>query len=111
MTIPVRTCLIGVGSMALHHIRKMLLQRDLTDIRVVCEPSQLAYTLACEVFKAAGVEPPPNEQDLRKLIDRYGAELDAAFIITPHAYHHDQTIMCLEAGIDVLLEKPMVMNV
>ena len=26
------------------------------------------------------------------------------------AYHHDQTKACLEAGLDVLLEKPMVMN-
>jgi predicted dehydrogenase len=32
------------------------------------------------------------------------------FIITPHAYHHDQTKQCLEAGLDVLLEKPMVMT-
>ena len=40
----------------------------------------------------------------------HAGELDAAFIITPHAYHHDQTVACLEAGLDVLLEKPMVMN-
>jgi predicted dehydrogenase len=36
--------------------------------------------------------------------------LDAVFIITPHAYHHDQTQQCLKAGLDVLLEKPMVIN-
>jgi predicted dehydrogenase len=39
-----------------------------------------------------------------------GSELDATFIITPHALHHDQTVACLEAGLDVLLEKPMAMN-
>ena len=36
--------------------------------------------------------------------------LDAAFIVTPHNLHHDQAKMCMEAGLDVLLEKPMVMN-
>jgi predicted dehydrogenase len=36
--------------------------------------------------------------------------LDAAFIVTPHVYHHDQAVACMEAGLDVLLEKPMVMN-
>jgi predicted dehydrogenase len=44
------------------------------------------------------------------LLAEYGRQLDAAFIITPHACHHDQTKACLEAGLDVLLEKPMVMN-
>ena len=37
-------------------------------------------------------------------------ELDAVFIITPHVLHFAQAKACLEAGLDVLLEKPMVMN-
>ncbi len=32
------------------------------------------------------------------------------FIVTPHALHFEQASACLEAGLDVLLEKPMVMN-
>jgi len=47
---------------------------------------------------------------LAKLLSDHKGAIDAAFIITPHAYHHDQTTACLEAGIDVLLEKPMVMT-
>ena len=31
-------------------------------------------------------------------------------IITPHVFHAAQATACLEAGVDVLLEKPMVMN-
>jgi predicted dehydrogenase len=30
--------------------------------------------------------------------------------VTPHALHFEQATACLEAGLDVLLEKPMVMN-
>ena len=53
---------------------------------------------------------PPNEPDLATLLEQYAAELDAVFIVTPHNLHHDHATLCLEAGLDVLLEKPMVMN-
>jgi predicted dehydrogenase len=62
------------------------------------------------VFKDHGVEPPPNQPDLYRFLADYGEKLDAVFILTPHKYHHEQAKACLEAGLDVLLEKPMVMN-
>ena len=31
-------------------------------------------------------------------------------IITPHALHYSQAVACLKAGLDVFMEKPMVMN-
>ncbi len=37
-------------------------------------------------------------------------DLEAAFIITPHAFHHKQATLCMQAGLDVLLEKPMALN-
>jgi predicted dehydrogenase len=96
--------------MARYHIRSMLGQQETTRIAIVCEPSATAYAHTCELFKQAGLEPPPDEPDLDRLLAGYGGELDAALIATPHAYHHDQAKACLEAGLDVLLEKPMVMN-
>ena len=110
MTQRVRAAIVGCGSMARHHIRSMLRQLDTTEIRVLCEPSPEAYAATAEIFDGAGLPPPPNEPDLQSLLNAYGGALDAAFIITPHAYHHDQSVVCLEAGLDVLLEKPMVMN-
>ncbi len=109
-TKPVQAAIIGCGGMARYHIRAMLQQTDTTHIAVVCEPSSVAYEVVAENFAAAGLEPPPNQPDLARLLSDYGDRLDAAFIITPHAYHHDQAKACLEAGLDVLLEKPMVMN-
>jgi predicted dehydrogenase len=110
LTNPSKPTLIGCGGMARFHLRNMLQQLDTTRITVVCEPSPQEYAATAEVFQQAGQEPPPNQPDLRRLLADYGAQLDTAFIITPHAYHHDQTQACLEAGLDVLLEKPMVMN-
>ncbi len=106
----VRTAMIGCGGMARHHLRVMLQQQDTTEVTVVCEPSPEAYAAAARVFEEAGLPAPPNQPDLGRLLANYADGLDAAFIITPHAYHHDQAKACLEAGLDVLLEKPMVMD-
>ena len=107
---PVRTVMIGCGGMARHHIRNMVKMKDTTQISVVCEPSAQAYEDTAALFEEAGLPVPTNQPDLAKLLSDHKGAIDAAFIITPHAYHHDQTTACLEAGIDVLLEKPMVMT-
>ncbi len=100
--------MIGCGGMARYHIREIVKQTDGSEITVMCEPSEAAYEASAQLYLDAGLEPPPNEPDLVRLLADY--PLDAAFIITPHVFHHDQTVACLEAGLDVLLEKPMVMN-
>lgn len=106
----VRMALVGTGGMARHHTRRILQQQETTRIHVVCEPSGTAYEAFCELYDEVGLEPPPNEPSLEHLLEQHGADLDAAFIITPHAYHFEHAAACMEAGLDVLLEKPMVMN-
>ena len=106
----VKTVIVGCGLMAREHLKNMLLQLDTTEISIVCEPSTVAYDEMCKVFATFGLNPPPNEPNLDKLLSTYAKSLEAAFIITPHSLHYGQTKMCLEAGLDVLLEKPMVMN-
>ncbi len=106
----VQTAVIGTGNMSRGHIRRMLQQRDTTRIRVACEPSAEAWAAASAIFEEAGQEPPPNVPDLEHLLDEHGAALDAALIVTPHNLHYSQASMCLEAGVDVLLEKPMVLT-
>jgi predicted dehydrogenase len=86
----------------------MLLQTDTTEIVVLCDPSPKAIAETAKIFEAATVKLPPVETDLETVLRTY--DLDAAFIATPHVLHHDQAKACLEAGIDVLVEKPMVMN-
>ena len=102
--------MIGCGGMARGHIRSMLAQQDSTTISVVCEPSEANYAQVVALFTEAGLTPPPNQPNLDLLLRDYGSELDAAFIITPHSYHFAQTQACMEAGLDVLLEKPMVIT-
>lgn len=108
MSSPVAMAMIGCGGMARHHMRNILKQLDTTRVTVVCEPSPEAYAAFAKIFTDAGQTAPPNETDLGQLLARH--KVQTAFIVTPHAFHHDQTQACLEAGVDVLLEKPMVMN-
>jgi predicted dehydrogenase len=106
----VKVAMIGTGGMARHHIRGMLQQTDTTQIVVVCEPAEAAYNAAADLFREQGLEPPPNQSDFEAFIDEYAAQVDVAFIVTPHNLHYPQAVACMEAGLDVLLEKPMVMS-
>jgi predicted dehydrogenase len=105
---PHRVAIIGCGGMARHHIRQILKQSETTEISVLCEPSSEQYEKTAAVFQEMGADIPPNQPDLSQLLA--DDKLDSAFIITPHANHYAQTAACMEAGLDVLLEKPMVMN-
>jgi predicted dehydrogenase len=107
---PVRLAVVGTGLMGRHHLRIILENFPQTSIPIVCEPVLDAFDVAAALFVDAGRPIPENEPDLDKLLANHGDRLDSVFLITPHALHHDQTVACLEADLDVLLEKPMVMN-
>ncbi len=106
----IRAALLGCGLMARHHVTHILQHFPKTEFPVVCDPSEEAYAEMSKIFQRAGRDVPPNEPILEKLLNDFAKNLDAVFIITPHAVHHDQAKACLEADLDVLLEKPMVMT-
>ncbi|MBL8094808.1 MAG: Gfo/Idh/MocA family oxidoreductase [Anaerolineales bacterium] len=105
---PLRLVLVGAGGMMRHHITDLLKMRDRVEVVAIAEPDDKQARLTRAVFVAGGVKPPTRIRELDGLLKRVKA--DAAFIASPHVYHHDQTVACLETGLDVLLEKPMVMN-
>jgi predicted dehydrogenase len=106
---PTRVGFIGTGVMARVHLETMLDRPD-TVIPVVCEPSPSAYAATVELFAQHGLGAPTNEPDWQRFVKTQAPHLDAVVIITPHALHFPQATACLEAGLDVLLEKPMVLT-
>src|SRR4029078_1967134 len=96
--------------MARHHIKQMLKQQDTTEIVALCDPSEKMLAVAGELFEAEGMGVTTSGPEREPLVQEFKGGLDAALIVTPHAFHLKQATACLESGLDVLLEKPMVMN-
>ncbi len=106
----VRLGMIGVGGMARYHISNILKQTYTTQVTAICEPSGDNYEKAADMFDKAEQPVPPCERDFDKFLKKHAKNIDAAFIITPHNQHFPQSKALMEAGVDVLVEKPMVMN-
>jgi predicted dehydrogenase len=70
----------------------------------------MAYGLAEKLFEERILPLPPNEPDWQRFVETYADQLDAVVIVTPHVLHFAQAAACMEAGLDVILEKPMVMT-
>lgn len=103
-----RVALVGCGSMGRVHVHQLL---ELPEVRVdaLCDPVRKnlrAYQK--ELFTPRGLEPKAYTDYERMLKD---LKLDAVVLVTPHALHHPQTCAALDAGLHVLVEKPMVTNV
>jgi len=103
----VRTGIIGCGTISRFHVNNMFKHKN-TEIVALCDPFQESIDLLAKEFTASKKVIPPNEPDIQKFLQSF--DLDAVLIATPHAMHHDHTVAALEAGLDVLLEKPMVVN-
>jgi predicted dehydrogenase len=104
------TCIVvGTGGFARWHIRTMLEQRRTTDIVGLVEPGSASRVATASLFAERGLACPPFYDTIRKLIRAVGPA-DAALVCTPHKFHLENTRDCLKNGMDVLLEKPMVMN-
>ena len=103
------TVMIGCGGMAQYHLRDIFKMRDSTKVEALVEPSKRMIKRTLDVFGKFDIPLPPVYPSLDEFL-KSGPKPETAFIITPHNMHFSQTKACLEAGMDVLLEKPMVMN-
>jgi len=87
---------IGVGYLGQHHARLYSRMAGVRLVGVVDPVAERAATVArethCTVF--------PD-------IDRLGKEVKAVSVVVPTVLHHEIALRCLDAGLDVLLEKPM----
>jgi predicted dehydrogenase len=96
----IKTIVVGTGGMARHHIRLMLEQKRSTDMVGFVETSE---------DQRKEVQKPPFFRTIGEFIKNQG-DANAALIVTPHKFHFENARECLTNGMDVLLEKPMVMN-
>jgi predicted dehydrogenase len=108
MAQPVRIAIIGCGGMAGGHLNAYLRikekEPDKVELVAMCDPVEdRAANFAKRVEDATGKRP----SIYTKVEDMLAKEnLDGADICSPHAYHHINGVACLEAGVNVIIEKP-----
>jgi len=105
----VHAIVVGTGGFARHHIRTMLDMKRRTALVGFVEPADASRQATAALFAERGLPCPPFYGTVRELVQAQGPA-DAALICSPHKFHFENAKDCLLNGMDVLIEKPMVMN-
>jgi predicted dehydrogenase len=105
----IATIVVGTGGFARNHIRAMLGQKNTTRIVGFVEVSPEQQEATRALFTERKRPCPPFYKTIKELLNAQGPA-DTACICTPHKFHFENTRDCLAAGMNVFLEKPMVMN-
>ncbi|MFN7900907.1 MAG: Gfo/Idh/MocA family oxidoreductase [Synechococcaceae cyanobacterium] len=93
---PVRVGVIGIGNMGWHHARVLSLLRD-AELVGVADPDAARGALAVEQFNCRWFA------DYQELLP----EVEAVCIAVPTLLHHRVGMQALNAGLHVLIEKPI----
>ena len=93
---PVKVGVIGIGNMGWNHARVLSLLRD-AELVGVADPDAARGALAKEQFGCEWF------QDYNALIP----QVEAVCIAVPTLLHHPVGMACLQAGVHVLIEKPI----
>jgi predicted dehydrogenase len=99
---PLRLALLGAGQIAIQsHLPGALACRDVV-VTAIVDP---VVERAASAARMYGIRPLLTADPGKAL-----ASVDAAIVATPNATHRDIALQCLEAGVHVLIEKPMTVT-
>ena len=101
--------IVGTGSIARCHLQSMLQQTRTTDVVGLVEVSEKQRQATRDLYAERKLPCPPFYESIKELVAKQGAA-DASFVCTPHSFHLENTRDSLLCGMDVLLEKPMVIS-
>ncbi|MBN8950566.1 MULTISPECIES: Gfo/Idh/MocA family oxidoreductase [unclassified Rhizobium] len=110
MSKPVRLAVIGTGLKAAEYARSWARMPEVEFIAVT-DVSSASRGRFSEICTAAGRMAPLEFDDFRTMLVQCKGNLDAVYISTPHAFHAEQALAVIHAGLDLFLEKPMVTTV
>ncbi|MFW5984848.1 MAG: Gfo/Idh/MocA family protein [Halanaerobiaceae bacterium] len=101
MTKKIKVAIIGTGGIA--HVHSKVYHK-IPEVEMVglCD---IVPGKAQKFAKEEGWDKAKTYRDHEKLL--HDLEVDAVSVCTPHAFHAEVSINCLEAGVNVLCEKPM----
>jgi len=99
---------IGPGGMGTAHLR-LLSKRSDVEVAYVCDPDRKRLADAAKVVLDATGKAPKAVEDMRQLLD--DARVEAVWIATPDHWHAPASILALNAGKHVYVEKPCCHNI
>lgn len=101
MSTHLKMALIGAGLIGRAHLERLDASPDCA-CAAICDPTDAARALAAE----RGMRWFPSPREMLAAM-----RPDGAIVATPNALHVPQAIDCLEAGVPVLVEKPLAESV
>jgi predicted dehydrogenase len=103
----VRVAVVGFNGRGKAHISAYLKMPNV-EIAALCDVDEAVVASGCKMVEAAGKKRPATYADIRRVLD--DQSIDAVSIATPNFHHTLQTIWAVQAGKDVLVEKPVSYN-
>jgi len=103
MTKKIRFGVLGLGTMGILYAR-LAQQNPDVDLVAICDKDESRLELVAGEFPTAS-----KFSDMAEMIRQ--SKLDAVGVITPDFAHFDPVIMGAEAGLHLLIEKPLAMEV
>ena len=100
--------LIGSGGMGSDHL-SLLASRPDVEVAYVCDVDRNRLETAARAVQSATGNAPMAVTDLRRVLD--ARDVDAVFIATPDHWHAPASILALDAGKHVYVEKPCCHNI
>ena len=106
----VRLGVIGAGLKAADYARSWVRMPEVEFV-AAADVNAASRQRLSEICLEAGRPAPREFEDYRSMLAGCAGDIDAVYISTPHAFHGEQAIAVVEAGLDLFLEKPMVATV
>jgi len=102
-TMGLSTAVLGVGRAGIHHVHAYAASDNVSHL-YLCDRDQELIDEVTQKYDISG-----SYTELEDLLEQ--EEIDAISISTPAKFHFEHATTCLNSGVNVLLEKPMVSSV
>ncbi|MBR2374444.1 MAG: Gfo/Idh/MocA family oxidoreductase, partial [Lentisphaeria bacterium] len=96
---------VGVGSRGLSAFSTMICSRKDAVVAAMCDTNPIRMTTAAEKLNIT----PNFYSNITEMVKN--EQLDAVVITTPDFYHEECAVEALEAGVNVLIDKPLATSV
>lgn len=100
--------IIGPGGMGSNHLRHLCKRPDV-EIAYVCDVDENRLATAAKTVESETKKAPKTVKDMRKIFE--DKDVQAVFIATPDHWHTPASLLALDAGKHVYVEKPCSHNI